>query len=169
MPFKTSYNSALGMPSINLAGVDTVARVAIGTIVKGFDDLMGEAEFMYLPGVAGTLAGDHVLFDLAPGAATTTRSTTANANAGQPSAVAVAAVPAGSFGWYQISGVAVVNVIAGTAVGRPFLSATAGSLSSTAAAGSHLIGARLSTAIGVPAAGQAYLTLTRPAVQGQIT
>jgi len=169
MTFKTSYNAALGMPSVDLRSVDTVARVAIGTILKGFDDLLGEGEFMYLPGVAGTLAGDHVLFDLAPGAATTTRSTTGNANTGQPSAVAVAAVGAGQYGWYQVSGVAIVNVIGGTVAGRPFLSATAGSLSSTAAAGAHLIGARLSTAAGVPAASQAYLTLTRPAVQGQIT
>lgn len=170
MPFKTSYNAALGQPSINLAGVDTYARVAIGTIVKGFDDLLGEGEFMYLPGAAGVLAGDHVVFDLLPGAASVTRSTAAGqVNSAQPSAVAVAAVPAGSFGWYQVSGVAVVNVVAGSAAGRAFLSATAGALTSTAAAGVHLLGARLSSAVGNPAAGQAYITLARPAVQGQIT
>jgi hypothetical protein len=169
MPFKTSYNAALGQPAFNFAGVDNVARVAIGRIEKGFDDLLGEGEFIYLPGAAGVLAGDHVLFDLAPGASTVTRSTTGNANSGQPSAIAVAAVPAGSFGWYQVSGCAVVNVIGGTAVGRAFLSATAGQLSSTATGGSQLVGARISSAVGVPAAGQAYITLTRPAVQGQIT
>lgn len=170
MPFKTSYNAALGQPVITLAGVNTVARVAIGTIVKGFDDLLGEGEFIYLPGAAGVLAGDHVVFDLLPGAASVTRSTSAGqANSAQPSAVAVAAVPAGSFGWYQVSGVAIVNVAAGTAAGRAFLTATPGSVSNTAVAGSQLVGARLSSAVDVPAPGQAYMTLTRPAVQGQIT
>lgn len=170
MPFKTSYNAGLGQPAFNIAGVDTIARVAIGTICKGFDDLLGEGEFIYLPGAAGTLAADHVVFDLLPSGPTTTRSSsTANANSGLPSAVAVAAVPAGSYGWYQVSGVAVVNVAAGTVAGRPYLTATAGTLSVSAVAGSQLIGARVSSASGTPAVGQAYLTLQRPAVQGQIT
>lgn len=170
MPFKTSYNAALGQPAFNLAGVDTTPRIAIGKIERGYDDLLGEAEFIYLPGVAGTLAGDHVTYDLLPGGPTSTRSTAAGqANSGLVSAIALAAVPAGSYGWYQISGVAVANVIAGTAVGRAFLSATAGSLTSTAAAGAQLLGARISSAVGTPAPGQAYVTLNRPAVQGQIT
>jgi len=169
MPFKTSYNAALGQPAFNLAGVDTVARVAIGRIERGFDDLLGEGEFIYLPGVAGTLAGDHVVFDLLPGAATTARSTAGTAaNTGFPTAVALVPVPLGSFGWFQISGVAIVNVVAGTVAGRAHLSATPGQLASAATAGAQLLGARLSSAAGVPAAGQAYLTLTRPAVQSQI-
>ena len=169
MPFKTSYNAALGQPSISMAGVDTIARVAIGTILKGFDDLLGEGEFIYLPGAAGVLAGDHVMYDLLPSGPTVTRSTTGQANTGQQTAVAVSAVGAGSYGWFQISGVAVVNVIAGTVAGRAFLSATAGQLSSTATAGAQLLGARLSSATGTPAVGQSYMTLNRPAVQGQIT
>jgi len=172
MPFKTSYNAGLGQPPINLLGVDTAPKygVAIGTILKGFDDLLGEAEFIYLPGAANVIAGDHVVYDLLPGAVSVSRSSVAaNANTGWPSAVAVAAVPAGSFGWYQISGVAVVNVAAGSAAGRAFLTATAGQLSNSPQAGSQLLGARLSTAIGTPAAGQSYMTITRPSVQGQIT
>lgn len=168
MPFKTSYNSGLGQPSFSLAGVDTIPRVAIGTICKGFDDLLGEAEFIYLPGAAGTLAGDHALFDLLPTAPTTTRSSTANANSGQPSAVALAAVPAGSYGWYQISGVAVTNCTA-AGVGRAFLSATVGQVTNVSTAGCQLLGARISSPLGTPAPGQVYLTLTRPSVQGQIT
>lgn len=170
MPFKTSYNAPLGQPAFDLKGVDTVARMAIGSVMKVYDDLLGEAEFIYLPGVAGTLAGDHVVYDLLPGAPTSTRSTAAGqANSGSVSAVAQAAIGAGQFGWYQISGVAIVNVVAGTVAGRAFLSATAGQLTSTAAAGAQLIGSRISSAVGVPAAGQAYVTLNRPAVQGQIT
>ncbi len=169
MPYKTSYNAALGQPAIALGGIDIVARVAIGRIEKGFDDLLGEGEFIYLPGTAGLLAGDHVVYDMLPGAASVTRSSSANANAGQPSAVAVGAVPAGSFGWFQISGVAPVNVAAGSVAGRAFLSATAGQLTSTQANGVGLLSARLSSAAGSPAPGQAYFTLNRPTVQGQIT
>lgn len=170
MPFKTSYNMALGQPSFALNGVDTLARVAIGTIVKGYDDTLGEAEFMYLPGVAGLLAGDHCWFDLLPGAPSVTRSLAATtANSGLPTCVALTAVPAGSYGWFQISGVAAVNVAAGNVAGRVYDNAVAGQLSSTALAGAQLLGARFSTAIGTPTASQAYMTLTRPAMQSQIT
>lgn len=171
MAFKTSYNAGLGQPAIDLRGVDTTPRVAIGTVLKGFDDLFGEGEFMYLPGTAGTLAGDAVSYDLAPGAATTTRALAANtANRGFSIAFAVAAVPGGSFGWYQVSGLVVANVnanaVAGTGVG---IGNTAGQVSSTLNAGAQLVGARMSSNGGTPAAGQAYITINRPATQTQIT
>lgn len=170
MAFKTSYNAALGQPNFTLAAVDTVKAVAVGTIVKGYDDTLGEAEFIYLPGLAATVAGDMVAYDLNPAGPVTTRSLAAtHANQGTPLAVAVAAVLLGQYGWYQISGVAAVNAIAATAAGRAFVSATAGQLTSVAAAGAQIIGARISTAVGTPAAGQVYLTLNRPATQSQIT
>lgn len=170
MPFKTSYNAGLGQPTINLAGVDTVAKVAIGTIVKGFDDTLGEGEFIYLPGAASVAAGDTVTIDLTPGANAVVRTTAAGqVNSGWSLGVAVAAVPAGSFGWFQISGVAIANVIGGTAIGRAFLSATAAQLTSVAAAGVQVLGARILSAVGTPAAGQSYVQLNRPIVQGQIT
>lgn len=169
MTFKTSYNAALGVPSLTLAGVDTTAKMVVGTVVKGFDDLQGEADFIYLPGVAGTLAGDVVTFDLMPGGQLTVRATTASANTGRSIAVALTAVSAGSFGWYQITGAAIVNAVAGTVAGGMYLSATAGSVTSTAAAGVQVGGARINSALGVPAAGQVYATLNRPAVQTQIT
>lgn len=169
MAFRTSYNAALGQPSIALAGVDTVARVAVGTVLKGFDDLLGEGEFIYLPGVANTIGGDVVAYDLNPAGVTTTRVTAAGQpNGGQAVAVAVAAVPAGSFGWYQISGAGIANTIAATVAGRAFLSATAGQLTSTAANGVQVNGMRISSAVGTPAVGQSYVTLNRPNIQGQI-
>lgn len=170
MPFKTSYNSALGVPTINLAGVSTVALLAVGTVVKGFDDVQGEGEFMYLPGVASLAEGDFVAVDLNPGGPAVVRSLAAtHANSGQVIACAMAAIPAASYGFYQISGVAIGNVIAATAAGRGFVSATAGQLTSVAAAGAQMLGGRISTAVGTPAAGKAYVTMNRPFVQGQIT
>lgn len=170
MAFKTSYNSGLGQLSFNLNAVDTTAKVAIGTIIKGFDDLLGEGEFIYLPGAASTIANDFVTYELNPAGPTTTRLLAASAaNTGLPVANAVVAVPAGSYGWYQISGVTIANVIAATAAGRLFASATAGSGTSTAAAGAQVLGARISTAIGTPVAGTSYITMSRPTMQGQIT
>lgn len=171
MPFKTSYDSALGMPSITLSGVDTVKRVALGTIVKGYDDTLGEAEFIYLPGAANVVAGDWVMYDLLPSAPTVTRLTSAlGANKGRPVAVAVAATGAGTYGWYQVGGVAAANVLAAFAAGSTvFTTATGGSVDDTAVAGGQILGAFGSGAIGTPAAAQAYVTLNRPFLQGQIT
>ncbi len=170
MVWKTSYNSGLGQPAFTLSAVDAVKAVAVGTIIRAYDDLFGEGEFIYLPGAAGVIAGDVVTYDLNPAAPAITESLVAtHANQGVPLAVALVAVPALSYGWFQISGVAIVNVTAASAAGRPFLTATAGQLNSAVVAGSQIIGARLSTAIATPAAGQSYLTINRPAVQTQIT
>lgn len=170
MTFKTSYNAGLGQPAINLAGVDTVARVAIGTVLKGFDDLLGEAEFIYLPGVASTVAGDCVIYDLAPAGPTTARTLSGtHLNTGAPVAWASAAILAGQYGWYQISGLIVATGIAGGIIGRCFLTTTAGAVDDTAIAGAQVLGAKLSSAIGTPAAGQVYVTAQRPFIQGQIT
>jgi hypothetical protein len=169
--FKTAINAGLGLPTFNLTSVDVVAKVPVGTIAKAVDDVnLGDAEFIYLPGVANTVGGDLVAYDLLPGAPFTTRLTAAAfVNSGQSVAVALVAVPAGSFGWYQISGVAIVNVTAASAAGRLFLTATAGQGNSAATAGAQVLGARLSSAIGTPAAGQSYATINRPTVQSQIT
>jgi hypothetical protein len=170
MTFKTGANAALGVAAFILAAVDVTPKVPVGTIAKAYDDTLGEAEFIYLPGVANTAAGDGIVYDLLPGGQAITRSLAAtHVNSGQPFAVALVAVPAGSYGWFQISGVAIVNVTAASAAGKAFLTATAGNLNSAAVAGVQVLGARLSSAIGTPAANQAYLTLNRPFVQGQIT
>ena len=169
MAFKTSYNAGLGQPAFNVNAVDVTPKVAIGTTLKGFDDVQGEGSFIYLPGAANVAAGDVVTFDLLPTAPGVTRAAVASANAGTGIAVAVVDVPAGSYGWFQVTGVAIANAIAATAVGRSFISATAGSLTSVAAAGLQILGSRISSAVGTPAAGKVYVTLIAPHVQGQIT
>jgi hypothetical protein len=170
MAYKTSLNSGIGLQGFLAAQVDTVQRVALGTTIKGFDDVLGEGEFIYLPGAANVVAGDAVVYDLAPGAVAVTRMVNnAFNNSGRPVAIAVAAVPAGSFGWYQIGGCAIANTIGGTVAGVAMANATTGQLSNTADAGDQIIGARISTAVGTPAAGQSYVTLNRPCMQSQIT
>lgn len=170
MPFKTSYNSGLGVIGFNLGDVDTVAKVPVGTIARGYDDVQGEGEFIYLPGAANVALGDAVIYDLAPGAQAVTRHSNATgSNSGRPVAFAVTAIGAGQFGWYQISGVAIVSTVAGTVAGVMMASATAGSVSNTADAGDQILGARISTAVGTPLANKSYATINRPYVQGQIT
>jgi hypothetical protein len=134
------------------------------------DDTLQSAEFVYMPGVNGLLAGDVVVLDLTPGAQQVIRHTSVTyKNSGRPLAVAIGAPQAGQYGWFQISGVAIANVVAGTAVGAAYGSATAGALSSTAAAGDQILSARILTAIGTPAAGQSYVQINGPCVQSQIT
>lgn len=169
MAWKPGANAPLGLPVPG--NVDDTALVQVGTRAKFYDDTQGEGEFIYLPGVASTAAGDCVDYDLAPGAQVTVRHTNATAtNKGWPVAIASAAIVAAKFGWYQISGVAIVNVAAGfAAASAVFGTATAGVLDDAADAGDQIIGARGSSAIGTPAASKAYVTLDRPHVQGQIT
>lgn len=170
MVWKTGANSPLGVPAIALLDLDAVAKYPIGATVKGYDDVFGEGEFIYLPGVAATAAGDAVVYDLAAGAQATTRlASNAQNNTGRPVAIALGASVAASFGWYQIGGLAIVNATAASAVGAMFSTATAGSVNSAADAGDQILGARLSTAVGTPSAGKAYATLNRPCMQGQIT
>jgi hypothetical protein len=56
-------------------------KVPVGTIAKAFDDTLGEAEFIYLPGVANLV--EVTSYDLA-GAASAASFVGANANCGQP-------------------------------------------------------------------------------------
>ena len=169
MAWKTSANSPLGIsPPNGIADPNIVNQV--GTIAKFVDELLGEGEFIYLPGVASCAAGDLVLYDLSPVSVTITRHTNATgSNSGRPLAIALGPTLAGQFGWFQISGATIVNAVAGTAIGPAFGSATAGQVSSTVDAGDQIMNARISSAVGVPAAGKCYMTLNRPHVQGQIT
>jgi hypothetical protein len=167
--WKSGVNAPLGYPVPG--NVDASALVPVGTIAKFFDETQGEGEFIYLPGVAATVAGDCVDYDLAPGAQVTVRHTNATgSNSGRPVAWATAAVVANKYGWYQIGGVVIANVAAGFAAGsKIFSTATAGVVDDGADAGDQIIGAYGSTAITVPAAGQAYVTINRPSMQTQIT
>lgn len=169
MVWKTSANSPLGLSAPN--GIaDPVQVNAVGTIAKFSDEVFGEGEFIYLPGVASCAAGDIVLYDLLPSGPSVTRHSNATgSNSGRPVAVALGPTVAGQWGWFQISGVAIVSAVAGTVAGVCMATATAGSVGNTADAGDQILNARISSAVGTPSAGKAYLTMNRPFVQGQIT
>jgi hypothetical protein len=167
--WKSGANSPLGL---SVPGtIDDAATCAIGTIAKFFDATQGEGTFIYLPGVASVVEGDAVVYDLSPGAQAIVRTLSGtHLNTGRPIAFATAAIVAGKFGWFQIEGVAVASVLAGFAANTTvFLTTTAGNIDDAAVNGCQILGARGSSAIGTPAASKAYVTLSRPHLQGQIT
>lgn len=152
----TITNPTLGFQPI--AVTDTTQRHALGTKVRAADPTYGEGEFIYLKGVASTAVGDVVVYDQYAG--TTTRGV---AGSRGPAAVAMSANVASQYGWYQISGSAVVNAATVLAGGNVYLTATAGTVDDAVVAGDKVDGMRFKTADGTPSAGKAITQLDRPA------
>lgn len=151
----------------------TVLEAQLGEVRQGWDPALGSGEFIYLKGVASLAIGDVVEYNAYTGATTRWAGT---ANTGKPLAIAVAAVTATQYGWFQIEGNAIVTcsgtVAAGDAV---FFSATA-AVKTAAVAGKQVLNAVAATANGATVSGygalastSAVYTINRPFVQGQIT
>ena len=140
----------------------------LGMIVRATDPTYGEGEFILLAGVASTAIGSVVTYN-------TTSYTTALAPAGtnlpQPIAVAMSAnTAATTFGWYQISGVAVAAknaVTASLVASTPVGIVTAGVFNNTAT-GAEVQGA-LVAATATATATTVQVVLNRPHMQGRIT
>jgi hypothetical protein len=143
------------------ATTSTVQQHPIGTRVKGYDPTYGEAEFIYLKGLASTAIGELIVYD-------EYANTTKRAVAGDrgPCAVAMSANVAGQYGWYQVAGAAVVKSGTVAAAGSVYLTATPGTVDDAVVAGDKVDGARFKTADGTPSAGFAIVMLDRPALNG---
>lgn len=174
---------ALGLPAITstILLTQTGSKVSaphvwkLGEIVRAYDATLGGAEFIYLAGCAGTLAGLVVSYDVST-SITALTSTSGVVGRGQPLAVAMAANLAGYGGWYQISGAAVilktaVKVDPALAAGmNVFLSATAGRVMQTSVASRQVVGARFATTVTVTSTtSTAVVTINRPSQQSRIT
>lgn len=166
----TPVENRLGLPAVGSSS--TTALVAPGTIIRASDPIYGMGEFIYLLGVAATVLGSVVTYN-GNSAGTPTWQTAlapATANMAQPLAVAMGANLGGNWGWYQISGNAVVATNGTLAAGpAPVYLSGAGQVSSTAVAGKQMLNAINVTATGTPAAGQAVVEINRPFAQGAIT
>jgi hypothetical protein len=90
-------NASLGWQAI--ADTSTTKKHPLGTIITAADPTLGSGEFIYLLGVASTVVGSWVTYDLDAG---TTALITANAIG--PVAVAMSVNVASQYGWYQITG-----------------------------------------------------------------
>lgn len=117
------------------AKIDTTLVHPLGT--RAFD--ANGNEYIYLQGVASTVAGDWVVYDED---LLTTRMTSASRG---PVAVAMAAIVASSYGWYAIFGdVATANAISGGAAAdnaQVYATSTDGQVDDVDVAGSLVIGA----------------------------
>jgi hypothetical protein len=151
--------------------IDATQSQPIGTLARFRDPIYGEGEFIYLPGVVSTAAGDVISFTTTDGA-TNTGSTTrwaGTANANQPLAVASAAIGAGQWGWYQVNGAGPVNSSGTVTAGQALYWQATATVSSTAVASKQVTGMVAASANGVPSANKTVVQLDRPSAQGAIT
>lgn len=128
----------------------------LGTTAWATDVTYGVAQFIYLAGVASTVAGDFVNYNMKTGA--TVRAVHGGATSTGPGAVAMSDNIAGQFGWYAIFG-AVPVVAATVAADAPlYLTATAGSLDDSVVSGDRISGiiARAATSNGYATCQLAY-------------
>lgn len=160
----TIQNPTLGMQPI--AVTDTVQRHALGMTVRATDPTYGEGVFIYLKGIASTAIGSMVDFDQYLG---TTALSPATGGTG-PVAVAMSANVANQYGWYQVSGSAVVKAPNAMVVGADVfsLAATPGSVDDAAVNGEQILNAKVSTTTGTPSTGLAVIQIEYPFHQGQI-
>lgn len=115
-----------------LTQLDTTARYTLGSRVA---DKSG-CEYIYLLGVASTVAGDAATYN---GAYATTRLV---ANGKGPVGIAMGACVASTYGWYQIKGLATGISLTAVVSGMPLYStATAGQLDDAVVAGDLVAGA----------------------------
>lgn len=112
-----------------LTEVSTVESIPAGTRIQGTDG----NEYIFLKGVASTVAGDPVIFN-ADGETTRLAGTGVGAVA-----IAMAAVIADRWGWYQIYGSGSANVVATGGV-RVYGSTVTGQLTSTVVTGALING-----------------------------
>lgn len=147
MAAKTAATWAAVVPAGigNFTDVDTTARFPLGMRVTvkdtGSTAYPGDAELIYLPGVASTARGSVVTIS---GAAGTYTTTLIAARAIGDVAVALAAVTAAtSFGWYQTRGVGVALCDAGVVDGAAlYIDGTSGRIDDTVVAGDAVQGMR---------------------------
>jgi hypothetical protein len=151
-----------------IATTDTVQNHPLGTIIRANDPTYGDGEFIYLLGVASTTVGSVVTYD-----ASTYQTVLSAVGGNIPRAVAIAmsANVASAYGWYQISGQAVVaktatvSLAAGAAVGVLTIGLIAGT-----GTGKEINGAVVA-AVASNTTGRVTVKvmIARPTKQGRIT
>jgi len=143
----------ISIASSDTSAVDSDAQMKVGT--RAFDE--NGNEYIYLKGVANTEVGSWVSFD------EDGQTTLLVSNAKGRVAVAMAAVVANKYGWYQIYGKATGKALANFADnGLVYSTSTAGSVDDAVVAGDIIIGAIGRSAVGTPDTGLAYFELNYP-------
>jgi hypothetical protein len=166
--------NAWKITSSNLVGAQpidetsTTQRHPYGTIVTGFSETYGNAEFMYLKGIASTTVGSIVTYVSSTGV---TALAAVGTNLPRPVGIAMSANVASQYGWYQISGVAVCAkssatcLVAAAAIGVKTIGLVA-----TTGSGKEVLGALVAaTASAASGRTTVQVVLNRPIMQGRVT
>ena len=151
-----------------IANTETAALHPLGTVIRANDPTYGDGEFIYLLGVASTIVGSVVTYD-----ASTYQTVLSAVGGNIPRAVAIAmsANVATQYGWYQISGQAVVaktatvSLAAGAAVGVLTIGLIAGTGSGKEIQGAVVAAVASNTTGRVTV----KVMIARPTKQGRIT
>jgi hypothetical protein len=166
LPAVTDIDSGVTMP--NGTSAIPTPPATLGMVARAFDPVYGEGEFILLVGVASTEVGSLVSYN----ASTYQTALAANtANLAGPVAVAMSANLAGTFGWYQIGGLAVMKktAVAVSPQVAIYQSATTGRVMPTVATGKQLLGARAANLATVASGvSTVIVSINRPHKQGQI-
>jgi hypothetical protein len=159
-------------PGISTSGGTTIPTPpsSLGMVCRAFDPVYGEGEFILLLGVANTVVGSVVTYSPTTWQTALSPNT---ANLSQPLAIAMSANGAASYGWYQISGLAVVKKTAVAVSPGPvkmYQSATTGRLMPTSASGKNILGcASANLATVASTVSTVVCSINRPHFQGPIT
>lgn len=145
---QTNYKAS-GYAGVDLYSVDSTQKYTLGTIVRGQSQDYGDAEFIYLKGVASTAEGSAVLYDEAG------VTSLLAANDKGPVAISLTAnTAATTYAWYQILGKAAVKCAASSA-DNAFLGREGadGQLGDGRATGDEILGMISRSATDTPATG----------------
>lgn len=141
-----------------IAETSTTQNAPLGTIVTAFDPTYLAGEFIYLKGVASTVVGSWVTYNMDDGSTTLLA-----ANAIGPVAVAMSINVASQYGWYQIQGKAVGKALTGYVDNAlVYATATAGSIDDAVVAGDRVKNALGASAVDTPSTGLAEFEIARP-------
>ncbi len=141
---------------VDLTTVDATALEVVGRIHTAID---GKA-YVYLQGVASVAIGSCVTYIVTtPAVAVTKLSVVSGVGL---VAIAMAAIVAGKFGWFQIAGLNLVALAdSSAAIGQAYLGGTTGSIDSTKVVGDMIIGMHITVA---EASNMAGIFMTYPSV-----
>ena len=168
MGFMPIANTDAGTTYANASAAAPTTPMKLGMIVRASDPTYGEGEFILLRGVASTTVGSVVTYNL-----TTYQTSLApvGSNKPQPIAIAMAATTAALWGWYQISGLAIVAKSCATsfAAGATLGVLTAGFVAASGT-GKEVQGALIG-AVASATAGRTtvQVVMDRPHMQGRVT
>lgn len=151
-------------------------------MLRGYDASLGGGEFVFAQASGTLTAGAVCQFNqsLVNGAIVNGAALWAGtANSGDVLAVAMGAMTANQWGWFQVSGNAVVNCSGAPVAGNPVYWQAAGVVSPTLVNGKQMLGAKFATAPGITlgtgssaivlSGSQAVVLLDRCSAQSNIT